>query len=57
MVFNNMDSFIFEDYSLLGYDAMLWSSFLPPYSEWYRKTTLKTEAESFFEAIQHGIKI
>ena len=23
MVFNNMNSFIFEDYSLLGYDAML----------------------------------
>jgi hypothetical protein len=56
MVFNNMDSFIFEDYSLLDYDAMLWRSFLPPCSGWYKKTALKTEAERFSETLQ-GIKI
>lgn len=36
---------------------MLWRSFLPPCSGWYKKTTLKTEAESFCETIQLGIKI
>ena len=65
MAFNNMDSFIFGDYILLGCDAMLSGnellmirrSYMPPYSGWYKKTTLKTEAESFSETKQHGFII
>ena len=30
---------------------------MPPYSGWYKKTTLKTEAESFSETRQHGFII